>query len=261
MLVRVEDMGELCFFVVPADAEIRRVKHFAQLVADEVDDCLEVELGGQSLLDRVYDRELGVALLGFLQQTLRFVEQPGVLERDPHACRHGAQQPRVGDTKGVLAFVILDDDAAEITVTAEDRDEDARQAAVRAFDRRYAVGGHVGAVVVDLRLMRRLHPCAGTARTRRMRLRKNASPVLVLIQISDEVGLRIAPADTDVLGAQHLAQLVTDKIDNHLKIEPRCQPVLDGVDDREFGVALIEQPTCCFEACVRRTCRVLRALR
>ena len=58
------------------------LEHLAQLVADEVDDRLEVELGGHALLDAVDDRELGGALLGFLQQPLRLVEEPRVLERD-----------------------------------------------------------------------------------------------------------------------------------------------------------------------------------
>ena len=62
-------------------------KHLAQLVADEVDDRLEVELRGHALLDAVDDRELGGALLGFLEQALRLVEEARVLQRDAHATR------------------------------------------------------------------------------------------------------------------------------------------------------------------------------
>ncbi len=71
-------------WVVPADADVAGLEHLAQLVADEVDDRLEVELGRHPLLDAVDHRELGGALLGFLQQPLRLVEEARVLERDAH---------------------------------------------------------------------------------------------------------------------------------------------------------------------------------
>ena len=61
------------------------LKHLAQLVADQVDDGLEVELGGEALLDAVDDRQLGGALLGLLEQALRLVEEARVLQRDAHA--------------------------------------------------------------------------------------------------------------------------------------------------------------------------------
>ena len=66
------------------------LKHLAQLVAHQVDDGLEVELGGHALLDAVDDRQLGVALLGLLQQPLRLVEQARVLQRHAHAGGDGA---------------------------------------------------------------------------------------------------------------------------------------------------------------------------
>ena len=67
-----------------------RVQHLAQLVADQVDDGLEVQLGGDALLDAVDHRQLGVALLGLLQQALRLVEQARVLQRHAHARGDGA---------------------------------------------------------------------------------------------------------------------------------------------------------------------------
>ena len=48
------------------------------------------------LLDAVDHRELGVALLGLLQQPLRLVEEARVLERDAHARRDRRQQAHVG---------------------------------------------------------------------------------------------------------------------------------------------------------------------
>ncbi len=56
---------------------------FAQLVADEVDDRLEMKLGREPLLDRIDDLELGGALPLGLEQSLRLVEEPRVLERRP----------------------------------------------------------------------------------------------------------------------------------------------------------------------------------
>ena len=96
--------------VVPADADVAGVEYVAQLVADQVDDRLEVQLGGHALLDAVDHGQLGVALLGFLEQPLCLVEQARVLQRDAHARGHGAQQAHLGFAVGVLALVVLEDD-------------------------------------------------------------------------------------------------------------------------------------------------------
>ena len=56
-------MNKVRLRVVPADAHVAGLEYFAQLVADEVDDRLEVELGGHALLDAVDDAELVGALL------------------------------------------------------------------------------------------------------------------------------------------------------------------------------------------------------
>ena len=67
------------------DARCRWREALAQLVADQVDDRLEVELRRQPLLDAVDDRQLGGALLGLLEQALGLVEQARVLQRHAHA--------------------------------------------------------------------------------------------------------------------------------------------------------------------------------
>ena len=87
MLVGVEDVQDARLPSHPADAHVAGVEHLAQLVADEVDDGLEVELRGHALLDAVDHGELGVALLGLLQQALRLVEEARVLQRHAHARR------------------------------------------------------------------------------------------------------------------------------------------------------------------------------
>ena len=95
--------------IVPADADVAGLEHLAQLVADQIDDRLEIELRGHPLLDAVDHRELGGALLGFLQQALRFVEQARVLQRDAHARRRPCVSRRtLGFAERVLALVILE---------------------------------------------------------------------------------------------------------------------------------------------------------
>ncbi len=108
--------------VVERDRHVLRAEDLADLVADEIDDRLEIELRGEPLLHAVDDRELGGALLALLEQALRLVEEARVLERDAHARRDGRKQAHLGFAEGVLALVVLQDDRAEHAVAAEDRD-------------------------------------------------------------------------------------------------------------------------------------------
>ena len=98
----------------------RRSADLAQLVADQVDDRLEVELRRDALLDAVDDRQLGVALLGLLEQALRLVEQAGALQRDAHRRGDGGQQPQLGLAKCVFALVVLHVDGADPLVADDD---------------------------------------------------------------------------------------------------------------------------------------------
>jgi len=50
---------------------------FAQLLGEQSDTGRKVEFGRDALLDAVDHRQFGVALFGFLQQALGFVEQAG----------------------------------------------------------------------------------------------------------------------------------------------------------------------------------------
>ena len=95
------------------------LENIAQLVADQVDDGLEIELRGHAFLDAVDDRQLGRALLGLLQQALRLVEEAGVLQRDAHARRHACCSRRTSDlAERVLALVVLDAQRARTPVAA-----------------------------------------------------------------------------------------------------------------------------------------------
>ena len=106
-----------------------RVEHLAQLVADEVDDRLEVELGRHALLDAVDDRELVRALLeqrvgrlqllGALRDLLLETLRPlRVVERDGGLAREHAEQIAIGVVE-----------AAERAVDVGSRDSPAARAA------------------------------------------------------------------------------------------------------------------------------------
>ena len=131
-LVQIQNPVVRC--VVPPDADVTGRENLAQLVAHEVDDALEVERSGDALLDAVDHRQLGVALLGFLQQSLRLVEQASVLQRHAHAGGDGGQQALIRFAKRVVAIVVLERDEAERAVSRENRRGDARPALVGTLD-------------------------------------------------------------------------------------------------------------------------------
>ena len=79
-----------------ADVEIRLVEDLADLVADGVVDALHVHLGRKCLLDAVDHRQLGGALFGLVEQSLRLVELAGVLQSGTHGTRQRLQQPDIG---------------------------------------------------------------------------------------------------------------------------------------------------------------------
>ena len=99
MLVLVQVVDDAASLVAPADADVAVANTSRSLSPTRSTIALEVELAGDPLLDAVDDRELGVALLGFLEQALRLVEQARVLERDAHARGHGLQQAHFASPK------------------------------------------------------------------------------------------------------------------------------------------------------------------
>ena len=233
------------FAVVDADAHVRLVEDLADLVADGVVDPLHVELGGERRLHAVDDRELGGTLLALLEQALRLVEEARVLQRDAHARGHGIQQPDFGFAERVLALVVLEDDRAEHPVAAQNRDEHRRLTVVGAWNDTDAQRGRLGLVVHHERLARCGQPLPCAARCRRGGGHDLPDAVLVLIQVVKQVCRRIVPADADVAGAEHFAQLVADEVDDRLEVELGGDALLDAVDDGELGgalLALLEQP-------------------
>ncbi len=127
------------------------------LVADEIDDRLEIELGGEPFLHAVDDRELRRALVTLLEQPLRFVEEARVLQRDAHARGDRAEEPHLGIAVGVFAFVVLHDDHAEHAIAAEDRHADKRVALLGARHQHHSQRRLLRPVVRDHRLPRLQH--------------------------------------------------------------------------------------------------------
>ena len=92
---------------------------------DEVAHRLDVDLGGQPLLDLGDDLELRGPLARVVQQPLRLGEQPRVLERDAHRRRDRREQALGGIRVGVL-LEALEGEHAEDLVAHLDRDAQPR---------------------------------------------------------------------------------------------------------------------------------------
>ncbi len=235
MLVRIERTNEAGLLLTPEDAHVPRPEYLAQLVAHQVDDRLEVQLGAHSLLDAVDHRQLRVSLLRLLQQALRLVEEPRVLERDAHARRHRREQTHLGFVKSVLAFVAPEPDLPHDTVRPDDGGVDGRQARLGARQGRKSQCCRIALIAqherhspcfeerVDAtRLQGRgrvLQPNA-RARTRRGSGRFGSSGRTQRMPMSPVL--------------EHLTQLVAHQVDDRLEVQLRRHAQLDAVDHREF---------------------------
>ena len=70
-------------------------------VTYQVINCLHIQLGGQPLLHTVDDAEFRIALLHFLEQALRLVEEARVLQGYAHGIGQSLQQADVRIGKGM----------------------------------------------------------------------------------------------------------------------------------------------------------------
>jgi hypothetical protein len=132
VLVFVQVVHELRFGVPPADTHVAGVKHFAQLVADEIDDALEIERARHALLNTVDHRELGIALLGLFEKALRLIEEARVFKRGAERRGDRRKQSYVRIAERVLALEVLDRDRSDQSIAADDRDCDERFAPIGA---------------------------------------------------------------------------------------------------------------------------------
>ena len=64
--------------------------------------------------------------------------------------------------------------------------------------------------------------------------------MLVRVEIVEKVRLVVVPGNAEIDAAEHFTQLVTDEVDDGAEVELGREPALDGVDDCQLGVALLE---------------------
>ena len=95
------------------------VEDLLELVADEVVDCLRIELAGDRCLHAVDQRELRVPLPGFVHKAC-------VLERDSQAACQGLEELLVGVAERVGAVDVLERDHSSRPPTHDERDEERR---------------------------------------------------------------------------------------------------------------------------------------
>ena len=240
MFVRVEVVDQSGLPIHPSDVDIVALQHLAQLVAHEVDDCLEVELGGNALLDAVDHRHLGGALLGFLEQPLRLIEQARALQRDAHRRGDRGQEAHLGFAERIFALVAFQADRAHAPVTDDDWNQRVRQALVRARCGSIPRGDQLGQRVCDDRCAQRADIGPLFVRIDDGCRKLQALAVLDYVEIRDRAPRVIDPLDGDVVALQNLAQLIADEVDDPLKIERTGHPLLDAVDDGELARALLE---------------------
>jgi hypothetical protein len=143
----------------------------------------------------------------------------------------------------VLALVVLDHDHAEHAAAAADR---------RAQDRQALIGAghgaaHAGGVLLRDRAEERAHTLMQKP-IRRLVLRGNlarpprrqTAAVLDGVEAGDGLGLRVPPADAQVLAAEDLLQLVADPLDDRLEVEPGRHPLVNAVGQGQLAAALLE---------------------
>ncbi len=179
-------------------------------------------------------RNLGGGRLMF-ERLLRLFVQARVLERRRHGRRNGRQQPHVGFAECIFALKVLDPDATDAAVAADHRHQHVRQAGVGAGHQ--AGGQALGQRVLDQRLTPPEHPRPALVRIEDRFNGIQAHAMLEHVARADCAPRVIDPADRDVAGLQHVAQLIADEIDDGLEFELRGHALLDAVDHRQLGSA------------------------
>src|SRR3990172_4099689 len=79
--------------VIQIDLDDIGLEYLPDLFPNQINDCFVVQLGRQSLLYTVNDGEFGIALLRVLKETLGFLEETHILDRDHSLVGEGPDQP------------------------------------------------------------------------------------------------------------------------------------------------------------------------
>ena len=129
-------VGEVDLTGVPihdADIDDLGVEDLLDLVADDLVHRLHVQPLGETALDLVDDRQLGGPFVGLREQTLRLVEESGVLERHAQACGDRREQLDVRITEGRLSVEVLQGDHPARDIADKEWHPDGRLRPLRAL--------------------------------------------------------------------------------------------------------------------------------
>ena len=174
------------------------------------------------------------------QEALRLVEQPDVLEGDAQARGQGRQEPDVAVAEGVLVVEVLErDDAADLAAG-----ERAGRTATTSAGSPWiapACPASIAAAIAS-RLMTRgacefEHLLAEA--DQRHGLVREAHAALDRVREVEETIAAVDDADVDDLRVEDLLDLVADQVVHGLRLERAREALLDAVDDRQLGGALL----------------------
>ena len=219
------DVGDVC------------VEGLANLLADELDQRVEVELGRESLADAVHRRQLADALA-------RLLHEAGVLERDGETAAERRQEPLVVLVERVLAVDVLERDHAGRLAA---RDEGNEQHRLGPLAGHHAASVPLGLGVQILRDQQRLARVEHVLREacQRPRLRLQALTALDQVRVLDQASRVVDRRDRDDLRVEHVADPVADRVVDRLRVELTGDCFLDAVDHGQLGIPLprlVHQP-------------------
>ena len=234
VLERVGVVQEARHLVEEHDRDVVVGEDGAQLVADEVDDRLELEFRGDALLDRVDHGQLTGALLGLAQEAFGLLEQQRALERHTDARSDRRQQSNLRVAVRMLAVEVLEVDAPDHRVASDDRHRHQRFRRLRAGENG-CVGGHRAD---HDRCARRPHAVEGSTWSGRSRRHVESHAALVRVHVVQKAGRLVEPRDADVLDAERHAEAVADEVDDAGEVELCGDALLNRVDGGQFGGAL-----------------------
>ena len=221
--------------VVDPDEHRLAAEERADPLADEIDDRIELELLRQCAADLVDDRELRGPCVGFGEEALGLIEQPGVVEGHAHARGHRGEQALVGLVERMLLQALDDDDAGDVVAGADGGTQPGRRDRAPDHDRAEPLELGLGAAAERLPgpdHVRR-EPGAGGRR-----IRVDQLSLVDLVSPLDGVARSVVKPDRDAPGGEDIAQAFADELDDRVEVELAGERITDLVDQRQLRVAL-----------------------
>jgi hypothetical protein len=227
-------MNDASVVVDDADVHHLGVEDVADLVADQVVHGLHVEVLGERLLHAVHDGELGGPLIGLGQEPLRFLEQPRVLERDPHARRERHEESFVALCEKV-SLEAFQPDHSDGSIAREDRDAQPTLRLPADDD-----GPQRRGVFRSSQPNGMFRADDGRCQSVTVGDHRLGLPFSVLngIRESELRRFLVEEADEERRRAEDRPDPLTDEVDDRVELELSSQRGSDLVDERELGVAL-----------------------